>query len=58
MHAMFNWCLSLGKPLAIGLVALAVTLGIVGTLATRFAWRLYVILAWKKRAASRRAGRP
>jgi len=56
--AAFHWCLTLGKPLAVGLVALAVTLGIVGTLATRFAWRLYVILAWKKRAASRRAARP
>ena len=55
---LFHWCLALGKPLAIGLVALALTLAIVGTLATRLAWRLFVIAAWKRRAASRRAARP
>ena len=58
LRALLDWSLALGKPLAVGLVALALTLGIVGTLATRLAWRLYVVAAWKKRAASRRATHP
>lgn len=55
MGAMLDWCLALGKPLAAGLVALALTLGIAGTLLTRLGWRLYVVAAWRRRA-SRRAG--
>jgi uncharacterized protein len=49
LHAMFEWCLALGRPLAVGLVALGVTLAVAGTLAVRLAWRLHVVLAWKKR---------
>jgi uncharacterized protein (DUF2062 family) len=47
------WMLSLGKPLIVGLIALAFTLAALGWLATRAAWRVHVILAWKKRAAKR-----
>ena len=49
LRAMFEWCLALGKPLAVGLVALGLTLAVAGTLAVRLAWRLHVVLAWKKR---------
>jgi uncharacterized protein (DUF2062 family) len=49
LQGMFDWCLALGKPLAVGLVALALTLAVAGTLITRLAWRLYVVAAWKRR---------
>ena len=49
-----HWAESLGKPLGIGLVALAFTLAFVGYCATRLAWRAYVVCAWRRRA--RRAG--
>ena len=47
------WTLSLGKPLAIGLLALATTLGVVGYFVTELAWRTYIILAWRSRARRR-----
>ena len=43
------WTMALGKPLAIGLVALAVA----GYFATEYGWRAYVVLAWKARARKR-----
>jgi len=53
----WHWMLDLGKPLGIGLVALAVTLALVGYLATALAWRAHVITAWQRRAGVRRAAR-
>jgi uncharacterized protein (DUF2062 family) len=53
MQAMAHWCLSLGKPLAIGLVALALTLAIAGYLTARLGWRLYVVAAWRARVKRR-----
>jgi uncharacterized protein (DUF2062 family) len=50
MEAMAHWCLSLGTPLAVGLVALALTLAAIGYVAARTAWRLYVLAAWRARA--------
>jgi uncharacterized protein (DUF2062 family) len=44
-----HWTLSLGKPLAIGLPALALTLAAAGYFAVQLAWRAYVILAWRAR---------
>jgi uncharacterized protein (DUF2062 family) len=55
MQAMAHWCLSLGKPLGMGLVALALTLAAIGYVAARTAWRLYVLMAWRERAKRRRA---
>lgn len=55
LHGLLDWCIALGKPLAVGLVALALTLGIAGALVTRLAWRFYAVAAWRRRA-SRRAG--
>jgi hypothetical protein len=55
MYAMAHWCLALGKPLAVGLVALALTLAAAGYCAARVGWRLYVIAAWRARAGARRA---
>jgi uncharacterized protein (DUF2062 family) len=54
-EAMIHWMLSLGKPLAIGLVALSLTLALFGYFAVQWGWRLYVILAWRARARRRRA---
>lgn len=49
--AMFEWMVSLGKPLAVGLPLLAISLAIVGYFVVRIMWRVFVILAWRKRMA-------
>ena len=56
MHALIDWALALGKPLGVGLVALALTLAALGYAAVYFAWRLHVVLAWRARR-KRREGR-
>ena len=48
------WMLALGKPLAVGLVALASTLAALGYFAAKLGWRLYVVTAWRARAKRRR----
>jgi hypothetical protein len=48
-----HWSLSLGKPLAIGLPALALTLAAAGYFAVQFAWRAYIVLAWRARRKRR-----
>jgi len=53
MRALLDWTLSLGPPLAVGLVALAVTLAALGYAAVRIAWRMYIVLAWRARARRR-----
>ena len=55
-HAALDWMLALGKPLAIGIVALAITLSVAGYAAVMLGWRLYVALAWRRRR-KRREGR-
>ena len=55
-RALLDWMLALGKPLAVGLVALALTLAALGYVVVQLGWRVYVILAWRARA--RRRGRP
>lgn len=45
--------LALGKPLAVGLAALACTLALLGYLAVQIAWRAWVVLAWRARARRR-----
>jgi uncharacterized protein (DUF2062 family) len=47
------WTMALGKPLAIGLLALATTLAAVGYFVMGLAWRAYVVLAWRSRARKR-----
>lgn len=53
LQALLDWSLSLGKPLAFGLVALALTLAAIGYAATRVGWRVYVLLAWRARKKRR-----
>ena len=54
IHGMFDWAMAIGRPLAVGLVALALTLAVVGTVAVRLAWRAHVLLAWNRRKKARR----
>lgn len=53
MQALARWTISLGPPLAIGLIALALTLACAGYFVVQLAWRAYVILAWRRRARQR-----
>lgn len=48
-EAMQDWMLMVAKPLGLGLVALACALSLLGYLATRAAWRLYLVSAWRRR---------
>jgi hypothetical protein len=54
LHALAGWALSLGKPLAVGLVALAILLAVAGYVLVQLAWRAYVIVAWRRRRARRK----
>ena len=53
MSGLGAWALSLGKPLAIGLLALGCTLAVLGYAAVQIAWRVYVVSAWRARARRR-----
>ena len=54
MHAMSTWAYGLGQPLVVGLVVLATLLAVAGYFATKAAWRLYLIRAWRQRRAARK----
>ena len=49
LPALFDWMATLGKPLAVGLPLLGLTLAAIGYLLVDNAWKLYVRLAWRKR---------
>lgn len=51
--ALIDWMMSLGKPLLLGMLLLALLLALIGYFAVRAAWRLYVIYEWRKRAKRR-----
>ena len=53
LRAMLDWALSLGKPLAVGLVALGLTLATLGYVAVQVGWRIYTVLAWRARKKRR-----
>jgi len=53
MWRLLDWTLALGKPLAVGLVALGLTLALVGYVAVQVGWRAYVRLAWRARRRRR-----
>lgn len=48
-EAFLRWVLSMGAPLAVGLVALALILAALGYACVQIGWRAYVIRAWRKR---------
>ena len=53
-EALARWTLSLGKPLGVGLAALALTLAALGYVAVQLGWRAYVRMAWRARARHRK----
>jgi uncharacterized protein len=53
MPALLHWMAQLGKPLAVGLVLLALTLAAIGWVAVRLAWRWHAVWAWRRRARLR-----
>ena len=54
MLRLFEWMLALGKPLAVGLVALGLTLAFLGYWAVQLAWRTHVMRAWRRRQKERK----
>ena len=52
-HALVDWAAALGKPLVVGLVALALTLAALGYAVVQLGWRIYVRLAWRARRRRR-----
>lgn len=53
MWRLLDWTIALGKPLAVGLVALALTLALIGYIVVQVGWRAYVVLAWRARRRRR-----
>lgn len=53
MDGFLQWILSMGKPLALGLVILAIGLAVLGYLAVHLAWRIHVTMAWRRRKSRR-----
>jgi len=49
IEAFLDWTLSMGTPLAVGLVALALILAALGYACVQIGWRAYVIRKWRKR---------
>jgi uncharacterized protein (DUF2062 family) len=58
MHALVDWSLALGKPLAIGLVLLGGSLAVLGWLAVQVGWRAWVVIQWRRRARRRLVSAP
>ncbi|HZN86018.1 MAG TPA: DUF2062 domain-containing protein [Burkholderiales bacterium] len=54
MRGLGEWAMSLGRPLVVGLVALACTLALLGYVAVQVGWRAYVVAAWRARARRRK----
>jgi len=50
---LLGWIDEMGKPFAVGLSTLGVILSIGSYFAVRGVWRLYIVMAWRRRAKSR-----
>jgi uncharacterized protein (DUF2062 family) len=57
LASLWEWAMGLGTPLAVGILALALTLAFVGYFTVDVLWRLHVARNWRRRAAGRRAAR-
>lgn len=53
MRELWDWMVTLGEPLLIGLPLLALSLAIIGYFAVRVAWRVSVVLRWRARQRRR-----
>lgn len=51
--ALIHWATVMGKPLALGLVLMALLFAAVGYVAVQLAWRAYIMLQWRKRKVRR-----
>lgn len=51
--ALLNWLATMGKPFLLGLILLALMLAVCGYLLMIAAWRVHVMLSWKKRQRMR-----
>jgi len=49
LEAFLGWVLSMGMPLAVGLVALALILAALGYACVQAGWRVHVMRAWRRR---------
>lgn len=49
LAALVDWTLLLGRPLALGLILLASGLAVAGYVATRIAWRIWLLRARRRR---------
>ena len=49
LDAFLRWAMTMGTPLAVGLVALALSLAAIGYTCVQIGWRAYVIHAWRRR---------
>jgi uncharacterized protein (DUF2062 family) len=49
LHMHWSEILALGKPLALGVLALALTLAAIGYATVEVAWRIYVVRTWRRR---------
>ncbi len=56
--ALGDWALSLGKPLALGLVLLGGSLAVLGWIAVQIGWRAWVVVQWRRRARRRLVSAP
>jgi uncharacterized protein (DUF2062 family) len=54
-HLVVAWMGQLGKPLAVGVLMLALTLALVGWIVVRVGWRCHAVWAWRRRARLRAA---
>jgi uncharacterized protein (DUF2062 family) len=50
---MMDWMTAMGRPFLFGLLLLATILAVCGYFASLGAWRLYIMLAWRRRARER-----
>jgi uncharacterized protein (DUF2062 family) len=55
-RATADWALAHGRPLAVGLVALALSLAALGWAAVQVFWRAWVIAQWRRRKLRRHDG--
>lgn len=55
IHALIDWMIGLGAPLAFGLALLASGLALTGYFLVRLAWRIYLVRAWRGRNRRRLA---
>jgi uncharacterized protein (DUF2062 family) len=49
LHMHWSELVALGKPLGLGLFALALTLATAGYVVAAVAWRMYLVAAWRRR---------